>query len=189
MVLATCAAPWRTNRRRTTRIEKCRRRRCSSWCLASNPRSGSTLRIRYMCIELHPPPIPRKVGGIDGHSGSILEHPLDANFVEFRLQICKSAAYCTDSQRMCTWSGAETDESIVLARTRSPGGSRPYPRFSPGAGGATCTYLHFPPSAIEAFVQSSARRCMCVHGTLSSYPREVHEVFLRSLLDFKELVR
>jgi len=47
---------------------------------------------------------------------------------------------------------AETDESIVRTGARSPGGLRP----SPGAGAATCTYVHFPPRAVEAVVQPSA---------------------------------
>ena len=67
---------------------------------------------------------------------------------------------------------AETDESIVRASTRSPEGSCRYPRFTPGAGPVGCTDAHFPPAASEPFSQSSARRCMQVHGAPRRYPRD-----------------
>jgi len=71
---------------------------------------------------------------------------------------------------------AETDESIVRAGTRSPGGSCPYPRFSPGTWAVGCTHVHFPPKATEPVVQSSECQCIYVHGTLWRYPRDIHEV-------------
>jgi len=55
---------------------------------------------------------------------------------------------------------AETDESIACASTRSPGGSRPIPRLSPGAEAVGCTDLHYPPGTVQAYPQSSARWCM-----------------------------
>jgi hypothetical protein len=55
---------------------------------------------------------------------------------------------------------AEAVESIGRVGTWSPDRSRRYPRFSPGAGAATCTYVYFPPKANEPFVQSSAGQCM-----------------------------
>jgi hypothetical protein len=76
------------------------------------------------------------------------------------------------------------DESITRTGARSPEHSRPYPRFSPGAGAVSCTHVHFPPKAAEAVVQSSARRCMHVHSVSWSYPR----VLLRSLREPDELV-
>jgi hypothetical protein len=67
---------------------------------------------------------------------------------------------------------AETDESIVRANTRSPEGSRRYPRFTPGTGPVGCIYAHFPPAASEPFSQSSARRCIQVRGAPRRYPRD-----------------
>jgi hypothetical protein len=83
---------------------------------------------------------------------------------------------------------AETDESIPRVGARSPGRSRRYPRFSPGAWAVGCAHLHFPPKATEPVLQSSARQCMCVRGTLWSYPREINQARLRSLRESDELV-
>ena len=75
---------------------------------------------------------------------------------------------------------AEMDESITRAGARSPGRSCRHPRFSPDAGPVACTHVHFPPKATGPVVQSSARRCMHMHGTLWSYPREINQVLLCS---------
>jgi hypothetical protein len=83
---------------------------------------------------------------------------------------------------------AETDESITPAGTRSPGHTRSFPRFSAGAGTVGSTPVHFPPKATEPVVQSSARRCMHVHGMLWTYPREINRVLLGSLHEFDQLV-
>jgi hypothetical protein len=65
---------------------------------------------------------------------------------------------------------------------------RRYPRSSPGAWAVGCTHLHFPPKATEPVLQSSARRCMHVHGMLWSCPREINQVLLGSVREFDELV-
>jgi hypothetical protein len=75
---------------------------------------------------------------------------------------------------------AETDESITHGGFCSAGGSHRYRRFSPGARAVGCTHVHFPPEAGEPVLQSSARPCTHVHGTLWSYPREINQVLLRS---------
>jgi hypothetical protein len=83
---------------------------------------------------------------------------------------------------------AETKESIVRTGARCPDHSRRYPRFSPDAWPVGCTHVPFPPKAKGPVVQSSARRCMHVHGMLRNYPREINQVLLCSLSEFDELV-
>jgi hypothetical protein len=63
----------------------------------------------------------------------------------------------------------------------------PLPPFFPRRLGVGCAHLHFPPKATEPVLQSSARRCMCVRGTLWSYPREINQARLRSLRESDEL--
>ena len=52
--------------------------------------------------------------------------------------------------RMNNWLLAETDESIVRARARSPADSGRHPRFSPGAGAVGCTHVHFYEDSCQA---------------------------------------
>jgi len=78
--------------------------------------------------------------------------------------------------------------SLTRAGARSPGGSRRYPRLSPGAGTVGCTHLHSPPKPTRPVLQLSAGRCVHVRGMVCMYPREIGHVLLRSIRDFDEFV-
>jgi hypothetical protein len=53
------------------------------------------------------------------------------------------------------------------------------PPFFPRRRGIGCTPCALSPGGTEPLVQSSACRCMYVHGTLWSYPREFNQMLLR----------
>jgi len=154
--------------------------------------SSNSLRIHGSTPNVHRTPSP----GHPRNSGEFMGTEERFSSTDSTLNssscVCKSVAYCSDPQLMCTWGKIERPETWVTERTgryrplpmspvctedywrrrtsrataRSAGCTRSIPRFSPSAGAVGCTDVQFPPKATKPVVQSSAHGCMHAHGML-----------------------